>query len=168
MADNTPAGWYPDPSGDASRQRYWDGTTWTERYQSVATAAGTTPPGGYAPSTGPNGPASPPYYGAAPDYAQPLPSAGPQGATASLVLGIISLVVLLLGFCIPFSGAISIVTGFVGAYQGSKANKIQKTSQATAGFVMSVISLSLSLLWIIILIILFAIGLTLGALTYSF
>ena len=25
----TPAGWYPDPN-DASQQRYWDGSAWTE------------------------------------------------------------------------------------------------------------------------------------------
>ena len=29
MSDTPPAGWYPDPQ-DASRQRYWDGTSWTE------------------------------------------------------------------------------------------------------------------------------------------
>lgn len=26
---STPAGWYPDP-GDPTRQRYWDGTQWTD------------------------------------------------------------------------------------------------------------------------------------------
>lgn len=26
------AGWYPDPEGDASRLRYWDGTQWTDSY----------------------------------------------------------------------------------------------------------------------------------------
>ena len=26
------AGWYPDPEGDTSRLRYWDGTQWTDNY----------------------------------------------------------------------------------------------------------------------------------------
>jgi hypothetical protein len=29
VSDTPPAGWYPDPQ-DANRQRYWDGTAWTE------------------------------------------------------------------------------------------------------------------------------------------
>lgn len=29
MSDTPPAGWYPDPE-DASGQRYWDGSAWTE------------------------------------------------------------------------------------------------------------------------------------------
>ena len=29
MSDTPPAGWYPDPQ-DSSRQRYWNGTAWTE------------------------------------------------------------------------------------------------------------------------------------------
>ena len=27
-----PAGWFPAPGGPEGRQRYWDGTTWTEHY----------------------------------------------------------------------------------------------------------------------------------------
>jgi len=27
-----PAGWYPDPSGDTSRVRYWDGNVWTDQF----------------------------------------------------------------------------------------------------------------------------------------
>lgn len=28
-------GWYPDPSGDMSRVRYWNGEKWTDQYQEV-------------------------------------------------------------------------------------------------------------------------------------
>lgn len=31
MADQQ-AGWYPDPAGDATKLRYWDGTQWTNDY----------------------------------------------------------------------------------------------------------------------------------------
>lgn len=37
MADGS-AGWYPDPSGDASRLRYWDGAQWTSDYSTVQPA----------------------------------------------------------------------------------------------------------------------------------
>ena len=29
---NPVAGWYPDPAGDASKLRYWDGAAWTVRF----------------------------------------------------------------------------------------------------------------------------------------
>ena len=37
------AGWYPDPMGDATKLRYWDGAAWTDHYapaqpQAAATA----------------------------------------------------------------------------------------------------------------------------------
>jgi hypothetical protein len=74
----------------------------------------------------------------------------PEGATASMVLGIVSIVITFFGFCIPFSGTISLITGIIGAIQGSRANKIAKSPQATLGFVLSVISLSLSALAILV------------------
>ena len=27
-----PAGWYPDPSGNADQLRYWNGSQWTDNY----------------------------------------------------------------------------------------------------------------------------------------
>lgn len=36
----TPAGWYPDPQGQAA-QRYWDGSQWTDHTSDVPTAAAT-------------------------------------------------------------------------------------------------------------------------------
>lgn len=41
MADQQ-AGWYPDPSGDASKLRYWNGTQWTNDF---ADAQGAAQPG---------------------------------------------------------------------------------------------------------------------------
>ena len=37
MADQQ-AGWYPDPLGDASKLRYWDGTQWTNDFTEAAAA----------------------------------------------------------------------------------------------------------------------------------
>lgn len=39
-AMTTPAaGWYPDPSGDSSKLRYWDGANWTEHFAPAQQAA---------------------------------------------------------------------------------------------------------------------------------
>src|SRR5829696_3230683 len=48
MSELPVPGWYPDPD-DASSQRYWDGTRWTDDrapYSSVATASRTRRAGG--------------------------------------------------------------------------------------------------------------------------
>ena len=54
----TPAGWYPDPS-DATKQRWWDGSQWTNQQQ---------PAPGYAPPPAPGYGA--PGHGQAPAYGQ--------------------------------------------------------------------------------------------------
>lgn len=45
MAENqASAGWYPDPAGDATKLRYWDGSQWTDQVQdATATASAQTP-----------------------------------------------------------------------------------------------------------------------------
>jgi uncharacterized RDD family membrane protein YckC len=45
-----PAGWYPDPAGDAHRERWWDGGSWTAR-ERLAAAPAFAPP--VAPATPP-------------------------------------------------------------------------------------------------------------------
>lgn len=48
---NPQAGWYPDPSGDLTKLRYWDGFQWTDNYTeaTVQTSPLYAPP--YAQST---------------------------------------------------------------------------------------------------------------------
>ena len=38
VTPSVPAGWYPDPAG-TPRQRWWDGTSWTENYTEPAAAS---------------------------------------------------------------------------------------------------------------------------------
>lgn len=53
------AGWYPDPEGDTTRLRYWDGTQWTNDYTAAPGAAPTADTNTYAQGT--TGQGSAPY-----------------------------------------------------------------------------------------------------------
>ncbi len=37
------AGWYPDPMGDATKLRYWDGAAWTDHYAPAQAPAASAP-----------------------------------------------------------------------------------------------------------------------------
>lgn len=53
------AGWYPDPSGDQTKLRYWDGSQWTNEYTDSPTyATGTQEQGGQYGSARPQGSSS--------------------------------------------------------------------------------------------------------------
>lgn len=98
---STPAGWYDDGSG---RQRWWDGSQWTENY---APAGDDVPSGDSSPSApGPDATTAPAASSgafaapAAPGYAAAAPAAPKQAST----LGFIGLGLAVLGTvlaCIP-------------------------------------------------------------------
>jgi uncharacterized RDD family membrane protein YckC len=63
-----PAGWYPDPSGDADRDRWWDGGAWTSRERLAAAPA-------FAPPVAPTPQATTTATGGAGSAADALPKA---------------------------------------------------------------------------------------------
>ena len=85
---STPAGWYDDGSG---RQRWWDGTQWTENYAPDGTAAGSPGTGSPAPQQ-----TMPPAQ-QTPYAQQTMPSGQPAPAPAPSVLGFVGLALAVLG-----------------------------------------------------------------------
>ncbi len=72
------AGWYPDPSGDQSKLRYWDGTSWTEHFAPAQGAAQQT---GEAAGTSSGGQSTEQQTGASESYgAQSTEQLPAQGA----------------------------------------------------------------------------------------
>lgn len=67
---STPAGWYPDPS-EASQQRYWDGSQWTQETQSAQDHA-------------PGAPAHQPEAAAEPQAAHAQTASEPMSAGAQM------------------------------------------------------------------------------------
>ncbi|MCL2136453.1 MAG: DUF2510 domain-containing protein [Coriobacteriia bacterium] len=60
------AGWYPDPSGDSTKIRYWDGVQWTNDVRENTTTPGTVQPGSGSSQTEASSPTS--GYTSAPAY----------------------------------------------------------------------------------------------------
>jgi len=111
MAEMYQAGWYPDPDGNPARERYYNGSVWTDEYREVAIPVHISMPNAYG---------QPQYYQAAKDkYA--------GFAVAALVLGIISLLIFPV-----ITGAIAIVFGVLGM-------KSRKKGMAIAGLVLGII-----------------------------
>jgi len=153
MADQQ-AGWYPDPSGNASRLRYWDGAKWTSDFTDVPsqsafaqqTQAAQIPvqpmqtqavisetPYHYPPQTQINQ-----------GYGQTPPSTTNGLAIAALICGIA-------GFCTAgVSSIAAIIMGII-----ARKNPVQK-GLATAGLITGIISLALWVLYFIFAVILVA------------
>ncbi|PYG02263.1 Protein of unknown function [Georgenia satyanarayanai] len=79
---NPIAGWYPDPSGDPSKLRYWDGTSWTEHFapaQGAAQQAGEAGTSSDGQSTGEQRTTAPESFGGQPT--EQLPAQGAEQPT---------------------------------------------------------------------------------------
>jgi hypothetical protein len=110
MSANPPAGWYPDPHGQAEL-RYWDGNTWTEHTSGEPAGPGPTqldqPQAAAAPQAGAaqyetQDPYQDPYAAGAPAAAPGRAGGGPPkpllfGLGAVLLIGVVVGVLLLTG-----------------------------------------------------------------------
>jgi hypothetical protein len=140
-----PAGWYADPSGDTTKLRYWDGTTWTEQTSDATASNGQTPQLTTAPTTPYAQPTASP---SANPYPQPVYQQAAPGtpvndqsgaATASLVCGIIGIVGAL------FLVIIGYVLGIIAIVMGTRGRTSSKKSLATVGIVLGVIAVLVAL-----------------------
>jgi hypothetical protein len=130
------AGWYPDPAGDTTRLRYWDGNQWTNDYtaaaspqpqpqpQVVVSETIVTPVGGNQQRVDST-------------YTQAPAQQSNGMAVASLVLGII-------GLCIGICAIIAIVLAI------SAKKRPGGQGLATAGLVLGIIG---AIGWVVVLII---------------
>lgn len=120
---STPAGWYDDGQG---RQRWWDGTRWTDEYRSamqvdVAAGAG---PDAYpvsAPQFSPTGFGVPQSFTVPP----PRPATKNFWGVLSLIAGIVGILLawVLFGGVVGIAGAVFGVVGLAAVKNGMAANK---------------------------------------------
>jgi len=148
MSDTPAAGWYPDPE-DATQQRYWDGTQWTEHRAPLS--GGQAPVSGQAPgqqdwSAGGGFSAGGGYgqpgggqvaYGAAP--------AQNQKALWALILGILGLVC-----CGIFTAVPAIILGNNAKKEIEASGGTQSgQGMAQAGFILGIVGTVLSVLGVL-------------------
>jgi hypothetical protein len=151
------AGWYPDPE-NATAERWWDGTSWTDhrRPSTVAAAPPAAPPvapaaePGADPASDPNGfaapgaslagsaPAAVPYASpyAAPGYpasGYPAPGYGAPGyAPAAPVnnLAVVGLALALGGLLVSFGGLTCLAGGIISTVALARASKMRQQGLA--------------------------------------
>lgn len=115
MADYQ-AGWYPDPSGDASKLRYWDGAQWTNDFANAQPAQQPSPSAGYGgmqPSAGQG------YY------QQPAPAVVDGNDQTLRLIAFVFCIISTISVCwavIPLAWMIPMSVHCWGIYKGTKAN----------------------------------------------
>ena len=137
----TPPGWYSDPD-DPATQRYWDGAQWTEN-RAPGTAVA---PAAYG------APVAPAAYGA--PVAPAVPTNGK--ATASMILGIVGLLILYL---------IGPILALVFGYQAK--NEIEASGGTQGGRGMAIAGIVMGWIGIGFAILFLAIWLITGAILFS-
>ncbi|WP_449315325.1 DUF2510 domain-containing protein [Rubneribacter sp.] len=130
---NPQAGWYPDPSGDTSKIRYWNGTQWTDDYADAQPSAGQT---ATATATGfeaqqpaadnPGATSAQPTVSSTTYYPQAVPVSGMSDNDRTLRL--VAFVFCILGavaWCwaiIPLAWMVPMTVHAWGIYKGTKDN----------------------------------------------
>jgi hypothetical protein len=157
-----PAGWYPDPAGDTTRIRYWNGQAWTEQTQPAINPELQAGAGGFGPvpdaaaqqgqqfqqplqAPQANVPLQPIY---APGQELPAYPVAPQGtdrkglAIASLVLGIVGVLSCCLSWVATIPGILAIIFGILGV-------KSSKKGMAIAGIICGALAIILGILMLV-------------------
>ena len=120
------AGWYPDPSGEAGKLRWWDGAQWTDNYTTVQDAA---QPQQAQAAQSPY--ATAPSYYTTPD--QPLPYGAPttypmtETDRTLRLINFILCVIACVTVCwaiIPLAWMVPMTVHSWGIYQGTKQNTV--------------------------------------------
>lgn len=142
---STPAGWYPDPQ-DGSRERWWNGSSWSDAWQPRAGVPG-APPAGQVP------------YGDQVPYGAPAAAAiAPTHGSAALalVLGILSLFL-----CGLFTGIPAMVVGRRATREiDSSGGTLGGRGLASAGFWTGLVGTALSALGTLFFILVFVLAAT--------
>lgn len=127
------AGWYPDPSGDATKLRYWDGAQWTEYYaaaQPASQAAGANHQDGQSGQTAPGSAATGTAYSAPGGPASPYAPYAPAPDNTDSMLRLVAFIFAVLGtvsvgwLLIPLAWMIPMTVHAWGIYKGTKANTV--------------------------------------------
>lgn len=169
------AGWYPDPAGDTSKIRYWDGQAWTDQTQPMAQAsqqAGVVavpeiPQPGYPPEQVMPSNVAQPYmaqpYSAQPYVAQPYmaqpymtqpymaqPGMGQQTKDKKgfAIAGFVLGLASVIFFCLQY---LDTPLGILAVIFGCLGLKSSKKGMAIAGIILGVIGIIASIVFLFIM-----------------
>lgn len=119
---NPQAGWYADPSGDATKLRYWDGNQWTDQYTD---APRVEPPAAAQVVASAPQPSAVPAYQASytPGQLYPMSDSDRTLRLIAFILNIISTVGMGI-LIIPLAWMIPMTVRSWGIYKGEKPNTV--------------------------------------------
>lgn len=123
-----PAGWYPDPAGDTTKLRYWDGIQWTEQWQDVVAAPQQTPV--QTPAATNAQYVNPQMYAQAPVQTKDKSNL----AIASLVLGIV-------GPFVAIFALFGYICGILAIVFGVKSLKSARRTMAIIGIILGIVGI---------------------------